>query len=142
MCRFVALTFGEDQKGFKLQFLTDEGKASRQALSPLPLIHSYKTADKHSPLSRSFTHPQLRSLCGEQDICAKMRAFATELAVNLRKESLEQMATPALHTKLAEMQDRLRRAEARESGSFKKHTKLQAEITAVEEVLATRGADA
>lgn len=99
---YVVLTFGEDQKGFKLQFLTDEGK----------------------------------------DICAKMRAFATELAVNLRKESLEQMATPALQTKLAEMQARLRRAEARESGSFKKHTKLQAEITAVEEVLATRGADA
>ena len=32
-----------------------------------------------------------------------MRAFATELAVNLRKESLEQMATAALQAKLAEM---------------------------------------
>ena len=95
---YVVLTFGEDQKGFKLQFQTDEGK----------------------------------------EICAKMRAFATELAVNLRKESLEQMATPALHTKLTELQARLRRAEARETGSFKKHTKLQAEITAVEEVLAKR----
>jgi len=96
---YVVLTFGEDQKGFRLQFHTDEGK----------------------------------------EICAKMRAFATELAVNLRKESLEQMATPALQTKLAEMRAKLRRAEARESGSFKKHTKLQADITAVEEVLAKRG---
>lgn len=96
---YVVLTFGEDQKGFRLQLQTDEGK----------------------------------------DICAKMRAFATELAVNLRKESLEQMATPALQTKLTEMRARLRRAEARESGSFKKHTKLQADITAVEEVLAKRG---
>lgn len=49
-----------------------------------------------------------------------------ELAVNLRKESLEQMSTPALETKLSEMQARLRRAEARETGAFKKHTKLQA----------------
>merc|ERR1711939_127973 len=95
---YVVLTFGDDQKGFRLQFQTEEGK----------------------------------------EICAKMRAFATELAVNLRKEALEQMATPALQTKLAEMQARLRRAEARESGAFKKHTKLQADITAVEEVLAKR----
>ena len=95
---YVVLTFGDDQKNFKLQFQTDEGK----------------------------------------EICAKMRAFATELAVNLRKESLEQMTTPALENKLAEMQARLRRAEARETGAFKKHTKLQADITAVEEVLAGR----
>jgi hypothetical protein len=99
---YVVLTFGDDQKGFRLQFQTEEGK----------------------------------------EICAKMRAFATELAVNLRKEALEQMATPALQTKLAEMQARLRRAEARESGAFKKHTKLQADITAVEEVLAKRAEDA
>ena len=130
-----------------------------------------------------------------------MRAFATELAVNLRKESLEQMATAALQAKLAEMtvrrtatrpqpphspgtfwavvfsfgsdsttqrpslfqpfwplrfhssslsclrlcvvcrQARLKRAEARETGAFKKHTKLQADITAVEVRTATRHPD-
>jgi hypothetical protein len=125
-----------------------------------------------------------------------MRAYATELAVNLRKESLEQMTSPALKTKLSEMQARLRRCEnlntipgwiadvclqwvfpsvgvlplwvcywgsgrkihaaacsnprcnsdadrveARDTGAYKKHTKLQADITAVEEVLAKRQED-
>jgi hypothetical protein len=68
--------------------------------------------------------------------------FATSLAVNLRKESLEQMQTAALRTKLAEMKSRLARAEAQDSGSAKKHTKLEAEITAVQEVLQKRDQDA
>jgi hypothetical protein len=68
--------------------------------------------------------------------------FATSLAVNLRKESLEQMQTAALLTKLTEMKARLARAEARDSGSVKKHTKLQADITAVHEVLQKRDQDA
>ena len=46
-----------------------------------------------------------------------MRAFATELAVNLRKESLEQMATAALQAKLAEMT--VRRTAARPQPSLR-----------------------
>ena len=66
----------------------------------------------------------------------------SEAEAEAEREREGQAEIESLRRKLAEMQARLRRAEARESGSFKKHTKLQAEITAVEEVLATRGADA
>ena len=64
--------------------------------------------------------------------------FATNLAVNLRKQSMEQQSTEKLQAKLREMKERLAAAEAGESSRFKKHTKLQAAITAIEEVLEAR----
>eukprot|EP01048_Picozoa_sp_COSAG05_P013244 COSAG05_NODE_1391_length_5001_cov_6495.224194_5_plen_118_part_00 len=111
------LTFGDDQKGFKLRLATDEGKTicakmRGAALKPfvsMVLFYIFLLAE-----------------------------FATNLAVNLRKESLEQMGTSALQTKLAEMQARLARAEAKDAGAIKKHTKLQADIMAVQEVLHKR----
>eukprot|EP01052_Picozoa_sp_SAG31_P008291 SAG31_NODE_416_length_15934_cov_7.384970_10_plen_289_part_00 len=70
----VVLTFGDDQKGYRLELGTQKGK----------------------------------------EICAKMREYATLLAVNLRKESLEQQDTDVLQRKLDEMEERLRRLEAAE----------------------------
>lgn len=49
-----------------------------------------------------------------KEICAKMREYATLLAVNLRKESLEQQETVQLQRKLDDMEGKLRRLEAQE----------------------------
>lgn len=116
----VVLTFGDDQKGFKLRLATDQGKTICGKMRGV----------------RTLLVP---SLCAwPTPRFATLAEFATSLAVNLRKESLEQMDTSALQTKLAEMQARLSRAQVKDSGAFKKHTKLQADITAVQEVLSAR----
>jgi hypothetical protein len=62
------------------------------------------------------------------------------LAVDLRKQGLEQLSVSALQTRLSDLRTKLARAEARDEGtSFKRHTKMQADITAVEQVLKAKG---
>ena len=140
------LLMGIDMTGVQL-FDAQTRSLMEGEVYPYHIIRSWswhQPADKDWYVSLTFGDDQkglnLSFATDEgKDICATMRGFATELAVNLRKASLEDMATPALQAKLAEEQARLRRAKASNSGSFKTHTKLEAHITAIEQVLAKRG---